>query len=96
MLSVRSMKVCSDLLLWNVQLGELFVNYIKKKLFYLFVFAGYGMAAAIAASVLVSVGVKDAGDGDSHCHDIQQILFVVGQKGFSGVRKNQYKSVWKI
>ena len=46
------------------------------------------MAAAIDASVLVSVGVKDAGDGDSHCHDIQQILFVVGQKGFSGVRKN--------
>ena len=45
------------------------------------------MAAAIDASVLVSVGVKDAGDGDSHCHDIQQILFVVGQKGFSGVRK---------
>ena len=32
MLSVRSMKVCSDLLLWNVQLGELFVNYIKKNL----------------------------------------------------------------
>ena len=48
------------------------------------------MAAAIDASVLVSVGVKDAGDGDSHCHDIQQILFVVGQKGFSGVRKMIY------
>lgn len=47
------------------------------------------MAAAIDASVLVSVGVKDAGDGDSHCHDIQQILFVVGQKGFSGVRKKE-------
>ena len=48
------------------------------------------MAAAIAASVLVSVGVgvKDAGGGDSHCHDIQQILIVEEQKGFSGVRKS--------
>ena len=47
------------------------------------------MAAAIAASVLVSVGVgvEDAGGGDSHCHDIQQILIVVEHKGFSGVRK---------
>ena len=64
---------------------------ISRRIYYhLFVFAGCGMAAAIDASVLVSVGVKDAGDGDSHCHDIQQILFVVGQKGFSGVRKKTF------
>ena len=46
------------------------------------------MAAAIAASVLVSVGVEDAGDGVGHGHDIQQILFEKREhKGFSGVRK---------
>ena len=48
------------------------------------------MAGAIAASVLVSVGVEDAGGGDSHCHDIQQILIVEEHKGFSGVRKMIY------
>ena len=62
-------------MIWNVQLGESFVNYIKKKIYYLCLFAGCGMAAAIAASVLVPDGVEDAGDGVGHGHDIQQILF---------------------
>ena len=35
----------------------------------LFVFAGCGMAAAIADRVLLSLGDEDGGGGGSQCHD---------------------------
>ena len=41
----------------------------------LFVFAGCGMAAAIADRVLLSLGDEDDGGGGGQCHGIQQILF---------------------
>ena len=53
----------------------------------LFVFAGYGMAAAIADRVLLSLGDEDDGGGGCQCHGIQQILFREEHQGFSGVRK---------